>query len=442
MSTSRRDLRVLEKESLASQPPLFHEYATASDKERSIMDNQLRDLKTNARHHTKSSWHTWRSQLLNDLEGGCLQAARNLKSDDKLLSQVEASFNNVLPGLLAKQSELDNELRELEYRKQHQEQNSGPEVDAARAQLIKAQLEHQEKQITLASLEAELSAKEEALEEARSWKVENLAALKEAERVCEEYRGWSVSEVQELQVRLNELEARCGWSLISAQADAITLGHRGVLQVTLHPRAWKSRNREPDPRSPNAPVKITFVGQDGATCDDQNHDAPIPTVRRFFLQLLRARTLALRQSTTRAGSLLDMLAEGWSLAEGVEKEVRALEAAVGVTQVSIVGDEKIAIETVMLLASLTTKVRVRVEILVEGGVAPADGGDISPLQVDVHVGAKVTYGEKYDESKMAAYLGKEINCNGTVKDKWKRWAYRVDELRGELLKRGKKGVRI
>src|ERR1700742_1679545 len=137
MSTSRKDLRVLEKESLASQPPLFREYATASDKERNIMDTQLRDLKTNARHHAKSGWHTWRSQLLNDLKGGCLQAAKNLEEDDRQLSAVEASFNEVLPKMTEKQIKLDEEPQVLELRKLQQEENSGPEVDQVRALLVK-----------------------------------------------------------------------------------------------------------------------------------------------------------------------------------------------------------------------------------------------------------------------------------------------------------------
>jgi kinetochore protein Spc7/SPC105 len=444
MSTSRKDLRVLEKESLAAQPPLFREYMLASGKERSIMDAQLRDLKTNARHNAKSGWHTWRSQLLNDLKGGCIQANKNLQKDEARVAQVEVAFNEILPGLIEKQGKLDEELQVLERRKQQQEENSGAEIEKLRAKLAKVQMEQEAKKNKLAMLHADLAAKEEAAEEARGWRSESQAAIQEAERVCEEYRGWSIEEVNQLQTRLDQMETQFGWSLVSAEADSITLAHKGLLQVTLHPRAWRSKgNRGVDARSPNAPVKITFIGRDKEGVD-LDHDAPIPTIRRFFLQLLRARVLALPQSTTRASSMLDMLASGWKLAQRVEKEVSSLEAAVGVTDVAIVGDERLAIETMMLLPSLTTKVKVRIEISVEGGVPAVDG--VTNLQADVHVTARVAYGEKYDESKMGSYLGKEINQKTEVRSEKRvsdrRWAHRVHELRGELLKRGKKGVRV
>ena len=79
ISSGRTEVKNLEATAMASQPPLFHDYANASLAERNIIDAQLRDLKTNARYQSKAGWHNWRSQLLNDLKNGLVQAEQELE---------------------------------------------------------------------------------------------------------------------------------------------------------------------------------------------------------------------------------------------------------------------------------------------------------------------------------------------------------------------------
>jgi kinetochore protein Spc7/SPC105 len=199
INSVKTDVRNLEEEVLEYQPPLFHEYFGASAAEKSIMDAQLRDLKTNARLQSKAGWHNWRSQLLNNVISGTQDTAQELENDSTLLAQVEKSFEDVLPALIEKSQALDEELAMLEKRKADAEGESGAELDDAREQLQLAERDIEEQDALLASLKAELEEKKSRADDARSWRAETIASINEADRVCEEYRGWSTSEVTVLQ---------------------------------------------------------------------------------------------------------------------------------------------------------------------------------------------------------------------------------------------------
>jgi kinetochore protein Spc7/SPC105 len=202
INSVKTDVHNLEEEVLEYQPPLFQEYFGASAAEKSIMNAQLRDLKTNARLQSKAGWHNWRSQLLNNVISGTQDTALELENDSIVLAKVEKSFEDVLPALIEKSQALEEELAMLEKRKADAEGGSGAELDEAREQLQLAEREIEEQDALLASLKAELEEKKSLADDARSWRAETIASINEADRVCEEYRGWSTSEVTALQGRI------------------------------------------------------------------------------------------------------------------------------------------------------------------------------------------------------------------------------------------------
>jgi kinetochore protein Spc7/SPC105 len=114
----------------------------------------------------------------------------------------------------------------------------------------------------------------------------------------------------------------------------------------------------------------------------------------------------------------------------IEDAVRALEVG-GITDVQIVSDERLAVESVMLLPTLTTKILVGFEI----GVAIS----ATNVEASVDVKANVVYGEKYDETKMADFISKFVCKTVTGKDDMSSWAIAVEDLKGRLLRRGPKG---
>jgi kinetochore protein Spc7/SPC105 len=422
ISSGRGEIRNLEAEAMESQPPLFHDYAGASPAEKAIMDAQLRDLKTNARFQSKTGWHNWRSQLLNDLKSGLLQTSKDLDQDDKMISQVESAFQEILPDMLQREEDLKEKLSKLENRKQDSEANSGDEIEHARTELLALDAEFEEKKALYESLHSTFEDQQTSLEDAQSWKVETIAAIAEADRITEEHRGWSVAEVSRLQDKLSSLEQKYGWALVSASGTSITISHND-LHLTLHPHSWITNSNTPHHDTPNSPVSLVYVGS------EQDDQLPSATVRRFFLQLLRAHTLSLPQCRTRTSVLLATLSSGWDLASQVQHALGALNLC-GVTDASIEGDERIALQFVLLLPSLTTKVHVRFAI------------DVTILedvvQGRVRVSAKVVYGETYDEAKMSEFLTQFVGGH-VGNEAVGRWADGVEDLRLRLLRRGRKG---
>jgi kinetochore protein Spc7/SPC105 len=195
ISSGRTEVRDLETAAYQTQPPLFHEYASAPAGEKTIMDAQFKNLKTNARLQSKAGWHGWRSQLLSDLKSGLLQTGQELEQDGKLLEQMDLVLQEIIPTLSEQQLQLETEMHRLEERKRDSEEGTGDELNAARDQLLAAEKELLEKRALFENLQSQLRENESSIDDARSWKVETTAAIKEAERMSEEFRGWSANEV-------------------------------------------------------------------------------------------------------------------------------------------------------------------------------------------------------------------------------------------------------
>jgi kinetochore protein Spc7/SPC105 len=191
----RDDLRTLEAEVYESQPPLFREYMSAPPDERAIMDNQFKNMKTNARLQSKAGWHAWRSQLLTDLKAGLLQSSADFEVDSAMLSKQEELLNATLPDLVAYSEELESKRMQLQERAEELSSVDRDELEATRERLVAADTEVEEKKRMLAELQQDLAEKEAQVEAVMERRTECLEEIKEAERVREEYRGWSASEV-------------------------------------------------------------------------------------------------------------------------------------------------------------------------------------------------------------------------------------------------------
>jgi kinetochore protein Spc7/SPC105 len=100
------------------------------------------------------------------------------------------------------------------------------------------------------------------------------------------------------------------------------------------------------------------------------------------------------------------------------------------TEEVILNDERMAVDSMLLLPTLQTKVRVRVEI--------AAGVEEETVETQLRVLAKVMYGEKYDEPKMGEFLTKFSGGSVGAKDEMCKWVEGVEELRKRLIQRGKK----
>jgi len=213
----------------------------------------------------------------------------------------------------------------------------------------------------------------------------------------------------------------------SAESGGVTLCYRADLSLFLHPAAFSNGGGD----APNSPISLSYVGDDETATNARPR--PLTTTKRFFLQLLRAHVHSAAQSQTRVAALLKTVASGWDAALAVCEAVRRLEQGC-VTEESILSDERMAVDAFIVLANLKTKVRAR--FVVEVGVGWDD------IVAAVRVEAKVCYGERYDEAKMGEFLSQYVGSGLRAVEEMGCWADGVEDLRGRLLKRGKKGERI
>jgi kinetochore protein Spc7/SPC105 len=198
ISDGRHFVRTMEANVMEENPLLFSEYLMAPPDQRIIMDNQFKNLKTNARLEARGEWYTWRGTLLQDLKSGLLATMDGFKRDESKLTNQEQLLDAVLPPLIAKHEKLLSSSQQLQQR--HDELNScdREELEMTREKLMSTNAELEEKRQLLEQLQQELATKEAQIDAIKERKVECVEEIKAAERVREECRGWSTSEVSEL----------------------------------------------------------------------------------------------------------------------------------------------------------------------------------------------------------------------------------------------------
>jgi kinetochore protein Spc7/SPC105 len=438
ISDGRHFVRTMEANVLEENPLLFSEYLTAPPDQRKIMDNQFKNLKTNARLEARGEWYSWRSTLLQDLKSGLIHTLDGFKRDETTLVNQEQLLDVVLPPLVEKQEQLVAECKQLQQR--HDELNScdREELEETREKLVSTDAEIEEKKRLLVELQQELEDKETRIEAAKERKVECVEETKAAERVREECRGWSTSEVNALRgmwsalvpwnctnsnvAEVTALEQAYGWSITSASSTSITMTHMNDLELYFMPSAFATGSN-----TPNDSISLAYIG-DSAT----PHPRPLTTSKRFFLQLIRAHLHCISQSQTRISSLLALVKNSWATALAVAEGVRWLELNY-ITDEFILSDERMAIAANMLLPTLQTKVKVTFDL----GVNLGKEG----VETDVSTRAEVVYGEKYGEEKMGAFLGDF--CGNEIKHEEGMvvWADAMSDLAARLKKTGRKGER-
>ncbi|KAF2140848.1 uncharacterized protein K452DRAFT_251605 [Aplosporella prunicola CBS 121167] len=421
ISEGKEVVREIEESTYEDNPALFRDYLSAPPDQRYIMDNQFKNMKTNARLKTKEAWYGWRSNLLRDLKAGLTKTAESFDRDNATLKQQEEILDSVLPAVAEHHQALETEHGHLQRRAEELNGPDREELDATREQIIAAEAAIEEKKRLVEALQKELAEKETGIEATKERKVECLEEIKTAERVREECRGWSVEEVNALKARVSALEREYGWLITSASANpkTLTMTYRNDLQLFFQPASFAPHAA---PSAPNSTtIRLTYIG-----------DSPLTTTKRFFLQLLRANLHCLPQSTTTVPHLLAHIRSGWDVARAVAENVRKLDLA-QVTEESILSDERMAVTTNMLLPTLQTKVKATFEV----GVS-VDGEDLKTV---IETKVKVVYGEQYKEGRMGEFLsnytGSEVNVNGEA-----NWGQAVSDLKAQLIARGRKGARI
>ena len=228
---------------------------------------------------------------------------------------------------------------------------------------------------------------------------------------------------------MTALEETYGWKITSATGSALTMTYKDSLQLYFTPSSFLS----PSSSSPtttnkeNSPISLTYIAD-----SDQQHPNPLTTEKRFFLQIVRAQLQCLTQSSTSTADLLSFVSRNWDVALTITEEVRSLNTQY-ITTTSILSDEVMNVQAVLLLQQIRTKLEVNFQVQARGG--EDEEGIKEGLEVAVRSEVKVVYGEVLKEGRMRDWVDGRLKEEGGERGGWGRCVGRLEE---KIKGRGKK----
>ncbi|KAG9768226.1 Spc7-domain-containing protein, partial [Aureobasidium melanogenum] len=419
ISEGKSFLKTLEAEVYDDPPPFFQAYMDATPERRSQLDGNMRDAKTNARMKSKEIWYDWRSKLLDGLSDGLDRIQTGLDADAEILGKKQESLDSVLPDLLQHYEGLLKEAEQLEQAAAATSEEEKEELRASRARLVEVDEQIEERKRMLASLQRDVDEQDRLAEAYEEGKTESLAAIQEAERVKESCRGFTIDEVQSLKASVAQLEKQTGWAVASASGTNLTMTYANTLQLYFNTTSFKITSSAQATNPTNSPISLTHITPTTLT-----------TEKRFFLQLMRAQLQCLDQKTISLKQLLGFVQRGWDAASLIAEQVRCLTLE-QLVNVSILSDERLAIDVCILLPKVETKVKVGLRLTATLSDPEAQDLDIKH---EIDVDAKVVYGEPYNEKNMSEFVGKRVRGQGS-----EGWDATIRELRTRLVATGRKG---
>nr|POF02510.1 kinetochore protein spc7 [Quercus suber] len=435
ISDGKKVIKQLENETYDRTPPLLRAYLEASqdqssDDRRHALDTQMRDMKTHARFRSKELWYAWRTQLLEDLVKALSGIAEGLIRDDEVLRDLEQIVGEGLPTLISREETLSLEAQQLQQAAVQIPETDRLDLQQARKKLVDVNEEIELKQRLLSELREQDLMQEQGLAGLLESKSEFNAAIQEAERIREACRGVSLQEIASLKDSITSLKETYGWSITSAEASpqTVTMTYKSQLQLYFHPLSFNVSVQRPAQSRPNAPIRLTYIAQDG-----RHNPKELTTTLRFFHQLLRASLQALPQYATEISDLLNLVSGGWDTALSVAEAERSLQL-VCPTNAHIISDERLAIESCILLPAVRTKIRVAFELQTSVGSNGDDEAAGLQLSLTIEPSTTLVYGQTYNEAKMSKTIMDGI-------DNVQGWGNAVKDLKDQLIIHGaRKGI--
>ncbi len=221
------------------------------------------------------------------------------------------------------------------------------------------------------------------------------------------------------------LEETYGWKIISATGSALTMTYKDSLQLYFTPSSFlspSSSSSPPTTNKENSPISLTYIA------DTHEHQPkPLTTEKRFFLQIIRAQLQCLNQSSTSTPDLLGFVSRNWDVALTIAEEVRALTTQY-ITTTSILSDEVMNVQAVLLLPPIKTKLGVSFQVQARGGAEGEEEEGIKEgLEVAVRSDVRVVYGEGLKEGRMREWVDGRLKEEGGERGGWVRCVGRLEE---------------
>ncbi|KAJ2900400.1 chromosome segregation protein [Zalerion maritima] len=420
ISEGRKIVREIESETFEVNPPLFREYISAAPEYKVLMDNQFKNVKTNARLQSKAMWYEWRMKLQDGLKEGLLQTVAGMDADEKILTKQKNLLDSILLPLLQKFKGLAQENKDRQAYADELADCDPEELDDARQELTELESDVESKKNLIANLRGELDETQTDIGNLKAQKETCVSDIQEAERVREQCRGWSIKDVSVLKARAEAIEKRHGWAITGVSGTVVSMTYKRDIELVFDTRSFKKPNSRSPTDTSNSQIDVWYV----AAARERNPQPSTPE-KEFFLDLIRDHARGLVQADTEVKDLLSSIANAWGMAATVAKDVKLLNTTFP-TQVVKTSDNSIAVKSVIMVKSVQTKVEVILSLR-----GHSVGGQV---EVGFHGEAKVVYGEKFNEPTMAEFLKVKIGD-----ERGANWSDVLVELQQRLVARGRKG---
>jgi len=221
----------------AENPPLFQEYIRAPADIKALMDNQFKNIKTNARLTAKRDWYQWRMKNVDSVKDVLQRNLDGLRADERFVEEQKTVLDPLLPDIKKSWERVRYQLRKLEDMKQCIDMDDQDELMAARSRLadILNKIETTRGQTQQKRQQTEKIDKDIKIKEAKESQL--VASIEEAERIKEMNRGWSENEVRTWKSHCAELEKSSGWSISKALADGrLEMMYMRQVKLLLDPK--------------------------------------------------------------------------------------------------------------------------------------------------------------------------------------------------------------
>lgn len=419
ISEGRKIVREIETETFQENPPLFREYITASPEFKNLMDNQFKNVKTNARLLSKAMWYDWRMKLQDGLREGLIKIADGMTADEQLLEKQQKLLSSVLPAMIKQLDHLTRECENLDAVASELEDCDPQELESARAELSAVEDDIEAKNREIAQLREQFKISEERVGQLVEQKQQYNADIKEAEKIREECRGWSSTEIGALKAKVDAIEKQHGWAITGVVGTSVSVSYRHEIELVFDTAAFR-------PGQQNSRIDLWYIA-----ANRERKPVPLTPEKEFCLQCIRDHIRCLAQSKTKVSSMLGLVSRAWDRTNALANQIYQLNLAFPTTAART-SDSSISITSALLLGPLQTKVGVSLRVQSSVGV---DG-----LEFIVSAQAAIIYGEQFNAAKMADFLsnriGQHVYCPSEKEGE--TWVNVVADLHARLLARGKK----
>ena len=204
------------------------------------MDNQFKNVKTNARLLSKAMWYEWRMKLLDGLKEGLMTIGQGMEEDARSLTQQEQILQPVLPGLMEEHGKLESQIHIAQVQVDELAGCNQEELQEARDDLVSLEQDLEAKRAMVEELQNQLRESEDRLEETLARKQECTDEIKEAEKVRTDCQGWGAAEVLALQSK----HIRQPFDSLYSQCRSQSQRTRSLPRLDDHIRQWPSTDHD------------------------------------------------------------------------------------------------------------------------------------------------------------------------------------------------------